>query len=227
VTRTQELKQLEARLERFLSDAVTRKEARLDVVSGINRLDNIARGGSGEADITAEVGNWFASYNRLLSENKLKPTDTSRINIILARINNRLSEGEETPARRKIASEIQRWQQSTSGKGLRIVLKRSPEKAPPVVAATPKSDQTPDTLEQFREVMKRLQMRFEEHAASRQHVLSALDDALKSAELQNNREALLLSALMIYYLKQKSYKVEPYVARLRTAELQQKGGGRA
>ena len=55
------------------------------------------------------------------------------------------------------------------------------------------------------------------------HLLSVLDDALKKATLQDNEEALLLSAFMIYCLKQNGYKVEPYVKRLREAEGLQKG----
>jgi hypothetical protein len=52
----------------------------------------------------------------------------------------------------------------------------------------------------------------------RKHIMSALDDLLKSAYLQQNEQALLLSAFVIYYLRQKGYKVEPFVKRLKAAE---------
>ena len=38
------------------------------------------------------------------------------------------------------------------------------------------------------------------------------------SEKQNNKEALILSALIIYYLKLDSYKVSPYVQRLKAVE---------
>jgi hypothetical protein len=55
--------------------------------------------------------------------------------------------------------------------------------------------------------------------------MSVLGDALNSAVLQKNRQALLLSALIIYYLKQNGYMVEPFVKRLKEAEHLQKGVG--
>jgi hypothetical protein len=55
-------------------------------------------------------------------------------------------------------------------------------------------------------------------AHGRKHVLSALDSALRSATVQRQKEALLLSGFIIYYLKQNGYKVEPYVKRLKEAE---------
>ena len=48
--------------------------------------------------------------------------------------------------------------------------------------------------------------------------MSVLDEALKSAELQKNKEALILSAFIIYYLKTGGYMVDPYVMRLKQAE---------
>ena len=59
---------------------------------------------------------------------------------------------------------------------------------------------------------------FADLAVSRAHLLSVLDDSLKKAETQKNKEALILSALIIYYLKFDGYKTGPYVRRLKKAE---------
>lgn len=80
-----------------------------------------------------------------------------------------------------------------------------------------------DSIALFRKQIDRLTGRFADSAENRMHLLSVLDDTLKSAELQKSKDALILSALIIYYLKQSGYLVLPYVERLREAEKLQKG----
>ena len=81
---------------------------------------------------------------------------------------------------------------------------------------------TPGTVEQFGLVFDRIHDLFAELRGTKPHLLTVLDEALKKAELQNDKEALILSGLIIYYLKQNTYKVEPYVRRLKEAERSQK-----
>jgi len=75
----------------------------------------------------------------------------------------------------------------------------------------------------FDNALERLSRLFRDHAGNKQHIMSVLDDTLKSAELQMSKEALILSAWIIYYLRQDGYKVKPFVKRLKRAEYLQKG----
>ncbi len=82
-----------------------------------------------------------------------------------------------------------------------------------------------DSIALFAESLKMMGIVFEEASRDRGHLMSVLGDALNSATLQKNREALLLSALIVYYLKQNGYMVEPFVKRLKEAERTQREVG--
>ena len=213
MSRTDTLKALEIVLESFLDRAVALKEERLNVLGGINRLDDIALGFSNGADLTDEIGGWFAEHSRWLSEPVLRTADQRRIGDILDSIKNALgAQPEVTPAQVKITKEIDRWEESRTGK--KLVLKRGAEETP-----APETD----TITLFSNELQHISGLFSDLAANQKHIMSVLDDALKSAVVQKSREALLLSAFIIYYLKKNRYMVEPYVKRLKLAERLQQG----
>lgn len=214
MSRTETLRELENLLETFLGRVVQLKERRLEVLGGINRIDDIARGFKAGQDLTDTAGQWFAEHRRWLAEGALRATDRVRIGEILDHIREELRvTGPDSPAVAKISQEIERWQTSGGRQGRRIVLERKPERP------TPKPRETePDSIARFDTDLEHLLLRFRDFAGPKEHLLSVLDDTLRSAEIQANKEALILSALIIYYLKQENYKVEPYVRRLKQAE---------
>lgn len=218
----QTLQRLESLLESFLDRAVVLKEDRLHVLDGINRLDDIARTDIGSSDrLTDRLGDWFADHRNWLNSNVLRPADVNRISGILTNIRKEMPTDEEaSPAARKIRAEIVRWQEparemeaETTSSPRKVVLKRSPEAPTP---PPPTSDE--DAISRFGKVLERMQALFSDFSGNKKHILSALDDSLKSARVQRNKEALLLSAFMIYFLKLHGYKVEPFVKRLKDAE---------
>lgn len=216
MSQVEALKSLESLLENFLERVVKLKENQLHTLGGINRLDNITRRVDLNTDFTEEIGNWFARYNNLLQENRLKPAESSRISAMLTQIRGRLESADESsPAMEKIRSEIGRWNEAIRPSG-KIILKRGPETAQPV-------QPTPASIARFNDIIKQINGMYSELSGSRAHLLSVLDDSLQKAEKQNNKEALILSALIIYYLKLDKYKVSPYVQRLREAEKSFKG----
>ncbi len=205
------LKKLQQTLESFLERAVGQKEQRLSVLEDINRLDNIARNELG--DTTGEaVGEWFARHNQQLEQGDLRPGDIDRIGRILHEIKDGFNRNAGSPEGRKIASEIDRWEEAAQRSRRSVTLKRGPESKKP----------EDDSISLFGKTLARASGLFLEMSAGRKHLLSVLGESLKSAEIQKNREALLLSAFIIYYLKSGGYKVEPYVKRLREAERLQK-----
>jgi len=223
VSRLRTLKSLEVVLESFLDRAVALKEDRLRVLNGINRLDDIAREVRGNVDDADRIGGWFAAHNRWLDERALRPADRQRIDSILQHIRGELHLSDAaSPATRKIATEIDRWTRPQSA---------SPETGAPKLVLKRGTEQTPaepgDSVGKFRQTLNRVSRLFDDASGNKAHLMSALDDALRSAYEQRNRDALLLSATIIYYLKQNGYKVEPFVARLKRAEQLLKGGSPA
>lgn len=212
MNRANTLKSLEIVLESFLTRAVDLKEERLHVLDGINRLDDIALGVREGQDITDDIGGWFAEHTQWLNESGLRPADRNRIGEILGAIKSELhSDVEVSPAQSKIRVEIDRWNQAVSSGTQKLVLRRPPETTPPIRPDI-------DSITLFANTLTRLSGVLSDLSLVRQHILTILDDTLRSAKLQQSKDALLLSAFLIYYLKQNNYKVEPYVKRLKEAE---------
>ncbi len=210
MTSLRTLKSLEILLESFLDRALAQKEERFTVLDGINRLDDITRATHNGDDTAEPVGNWLAEHNRWLAEDRLKPGDIDRISNMLGKISRTLESGDGSTAQTdKIGSEIEDWQKVARTVRPKLTLKRRPESA---------GDSSSDSIALFDNTLERLSGLFRDLSHSKQHLLSVLDGALESAHLQKSTDALLLSAFMIYYLKQGGYKVEPYVKRLKEAE---------
>ena len=234
MSRTDTLKSFEVVLESFLERAVSLKTDRLQVLDGINRLDDIAgmcqgSEGIGKVELSDRVGDWFARHSRWINDGSLRISDRSRIAQILDNIRQEVDHVEgRTPASDKILAEIKRWQTGIlSGEPIpeaaagarKITLRKGPE------AATSVHPSSHDSIAEFGQALKAMDAMFEAASRDRAHLMSVLGDALNSAILQKNRQALLLSALIIYYLKQNGYMVEPFVKRLKEAERLQKGVG--
>ena len=210
MSQVESLRKLEKTLEDFLERAIQSKEKRLKVLDGINRLDSIARGDDFQTT-AAEVGDWFAQYNRQLEQGDLRPNDIERIGGILQNVKSRLRQ-RITPETAKLTSEIDRWDQAAQRSRHKIILKRGPEKAPI----------EDDSITLFARTMARTSGLFLGKSKGRKHLISVLEHSLEQASQQKNREALLLSGFIIYYLKIGGYKVEPFVKRLKEAEQLQK-----
>lgn len=218
MSRVDTLKRLEHTLESFLERAVFVKADRIRVLGGINRLDDIARKAVEGDDPTDSVGQWFAEHNRLFASGDFTAAEHNRISDILGDIRREIRVNEQSsPAIAKIASEIDRWRQHYKPTGVKLVLKRGPEVAEP-------TGEEP-TIAKFHSELDKIVALFADASVSKKHLLSVLDDTLKSAILQKNRDALILSGLLIYYLKLSGYKVDPFVRRLKEAEAIQKQDG--
>lgn len=236
MSRTDSLRSLEVILESFLDRAVSLKAGRLQVLDGINRLDEIAcasRGpdGMGRVELSDRVGDWFARHHRWIEDTSLRPADRNRLGDILAEIRQEIARTPArmwTPATEKITAEIDRWQTRMKATPVagpeppaarKLVLRKGPES----LEEAGVHPSAPDSISLFAASLKAVTELFDESGRDRLHLMSVLNDSLKTATLQKNREALLLSALIIYYLKHNGYMVEPFVKRLKEAERLQKG----
>jgi hypothetical protein len=219
MSRSDHLRALEQLLESFVERVVAQKESRLRVLTGINRLDDIARGLEAGQDLTDAVGGWFAEHQRWLHDNVLRPGDQTRIHGILGAIRRELQVNEQSsPAVSKVAGEIDRWTEQARPGGHRVVLKRGQEIAPP-----PSSEAEVDSITRFREQLERLGALYADMSGGRAHVISVLNESLDAAIKQRNPDALLLAGLLIYYLRHRGYLVAPFVKRLKEAEATMQG----
>jgi hypothetical protein len=151
----------------------------------------------------------------MLAEERLTPAEHNRISDLLGEIRREIRVNEESsPEMSKIAGEIDRWRQNYRPSGMKLVLKRGPEVAEEALGEP--------TITKFTNTLEKMTALFADISASKKHLLSALDDALKTATVQKNPDALILSGLLIYYLKLRGYKVDPFVKRLKEAEAVQR-----
>ena len=192
------LTSLEKLLESFLERAVAAKQERLSVLGGLSDLDDLARSASDGSDITENLSDWFAEHNRMLDQERLRPADLSRIGDILGSLREELDPtGPAPPAVAKVRAEIVRWQEIGRAAGAKLVLKRGPE---------PQRESQEDSIGLIDRELREVVRLFEDLVGNKKHVLSVLDDCLSRAREQKNRHALLLSAFIIYSLKQRRYK---------------------
>lgn len=235
--RTDTLKSLEIVLESFLDRAVGLKANRLSVIDGINRLDDLARDSltDSESDqvMIDRVGGWLARHSSWLDSDQLRLGDRDRLSKVMGSLHVGLARNDDqSPAGQKITAEIDRWRskltstspsqdQSPKRSGRKLVLRKGPETLP----ETGQHPSGEDSIGLFAETLKTASDKFREMSHDRLHLMSVLQDALKTATIYPDREALLLSAMIIYYLRQNGYKVEPFVKRLKEAERLQKGTG--
>ncbi|UCC44992.1 MAG: hypothetical protein JSU65_03455 [Candidatus Zixiibacteriota bacterium] len=223
MSQVETLKILEERLESYLDEAIALKDERLGVLDGLHRLDIITRGFIEGDSLTDDIGNWFGDHSGWLESDRIKAPDRNRVNLMLGQIQKEIhASQDDSPAARKISGEINRWSErlgqaeKADEKKHKLVLKRQPESAA--------GDLEDDTIPAFAESLQRTTGLFLDLSGDRQHLMSVLDEALKSATLGQSKEALLLSASIIYYLKRNGYKVEPFLKRLKEAESVHQGG---
>jgi len=210
------LKSLEIVLESFLTRVVDVKAERIEILSGMNRLDDLARSAASGQDVCDEVGEWVAERRPWLDNQRLRASDLSRIDGMLDEISRRLPGPQSSsPVHQKVSDVIDKWRVQAAAPARNLILKRGPEVRPD--RAAPETSR-PDSLTSFGELLTRISTLYRETSAGKGHLLSVLDDLLTKATVQKNREALILAGWLIYYLKQGNYKVSPFVRRLKEAE---------
>lgn len=211
------LRSLEIIIESFLTRAVTLKEQRLGVLDGLSRLDDITRAAGQGDDVSDQVAEWIANRRDWPSDTNLRMADRTRVDSMLEAISKTIGDRQRlSPAHLKVSKVIREWRlDSRKGAG-KLILRHGPEQADPK-PVKPTRDEA-NSIEVFGDTLKDCQNLFLDSAGDQKHLLTVLDDTLRRALLQKSKQALLLSAFMIYYLKLGGYQVSPYVKRLKEAE---------
>ncbi|SYZ74503.1 hypothetical protein TRIP_C90131 [Candidatus Zixiibacteriota bacterium] len=213
MARLETLKKLETTLENFLRQAVEAETARLEHFQSIDTLDDIARDSMKGRFINNRLGNWFARNKGLLDIKDMKEFEISSIANLLNEIQSGMDRSDtETD---KLADEIEHWKEQGIVPKRRLILKGKAE-----------SDQ-PNITEKFLEMLKKEAEFLEYEPNKGEHLLTILDDVLKSAEAKEDPMYIHLAASMIYFMRMNGYKVGPFVKRLKEIEQAKSGGSHA
>lgn len=213
MSQLQTLKKLEATLEHFLTSVADLESSQIETLGSIAALDDIARDSLKGRYINNRLGDWMAKNRMMVNEGRLKKTAISEVGNLLSDIKSGLDTSD--PEAKKLADEIGSWFSKRIVPGRRLVLSRPPE--------------MPDTelANKFSDLMKRELEEVVYHLEKGDHILSMLDDILKSAETKIDPIYLHLAGSIIFFLKNSGYKIEPYVKRLKSLEHNHSGAANA
>jgi len=200
MTDLQTIEKLENRLTRLVDGMLMRKSDQADFLIGLNRLDDILIDHHQGRPITDRVRRFLEDYRSWREEKRLSAGQKKKIGPFLMDLRQGLI-GKGDADSEKLAEEIKNWLRDINGGTFRITLKRPSEQ--------------PSLAEKFRMLLKRENAELDMLLAGHDHLLTALDDVLKSAEAKTDPTYRHLAASIIYYLQTEGYKVDPYIQRLR------------
>ena len=209
MSRLDVLKQLGSTLEGFLSKAVDIEEERVEAFRSIERLDDIARDSLRGRLISNQLGSWFAQNKSRLGADRFSGDEITSIANLLSDIRSGLDKSD--PESEKLSKEIDRWRSSGVVPKRKLILKLKPRVA------------ERNLLSEFIGFLSREIEHLDSGEFEGQHLLSILDDVLKSAEAKEDTVYIHLAGSMIYYLKMNGYKVSPFVRRLKEIEKERLG----
>lgn len=204
MSRLNTLKRLESTLQRFLTTMAGMEAEQIETLSSINILDDIARDSLKGRYVNNRLGSWMAKNRVLVSEGRFRKTSISAVGNLLNDIKSGLDRTD--PESKKLFDEIDSWFSKGVVPGRRVVLSRPPEI----------SEQ--DLTDQYLELIKNEVEQITYYKEQGDHILSMLDDILKSASAKTDPLYLHMAGSIIYFLKNKGYKIEPYVRKLRFLE---------
>jgi hypothetical protein len=206
LSRLDELKKLQLTLEGFFERFINQESEQINILHSVDTLDEIARDSLKGRHINNRLGDWMARNRSLIDNRQLQRSAVSAVGNLLSEI--RTGFDETDPESQKLAREIDIWRQKGLISGRKLILRRAPERGQPETAA--------EYLATLRKEAELLGFYIEEG----RHILSILDDVIKSAAVKIDRMYLHLAGSIIFYLKANGYKMEPYVKKLKELEKQ-------
>lgn len=194
------IERLESRLVRLIDGMLARKSDQMEFLIGLNRLDDILLVLKKGKPVNNWVTLFLNDYGYWRDGNVLNRAQKKRLGSFLADLHQNLLEYGDADSL-KLAEEVKEWLRSIGDGAFRLTLKRPKEQA--------------SLMDRFRTLISRESEEVNMLMARSDHLLTCLDDVLKSAEAKSDPMYRHLAASMIYFLKLEGYKVDPYVKRLR------------
>ncbi len=194
------IERLESRLTQLIEGTLEQKKDQITFLRALNRIDDLVINFDRGQLKTSDVTELLNTYRGVLKKDSLSESQRKRLGEFLSELMQRVRQREDGDSQ-KLADELRGWLRDLGGGGFRITLKRPAEQA--------------SLADRFRSLLSRETVEFEALLSQREHLLSCLDDALKSAETKTDTMYRHLAASMIFFLQMEGYKVEPYLERLR------------
>lgn len=200
MTYTTTIERLESRLSHLIDGMLERKGIQVDFLIGLNHLDDILCRHQAGQPITRELAQFIAEYRELFTGQSLGKPHKKRLGEILSIFYGDLI-GNKDADSDKISDEIKEWLKELGDQSFRITLKGPTEQA--------------SLADRFYSLLHRESQEINILLEKNDHLLTCLDDLLKSADAKEDRMFEHLAATLIYFLQMEGYKVDPYVRKLR------------
>jgi len=194
------IERLESRLVQLVDGMLAQKSDQMEFLIGLNRLDDILIVLKHGKPVNNWVMLFLNEYSHWRDENGLNRAQKKRLGGFLADLHQNLLDFGDADSL-KLAEEIKDWLRSLGEGAFRLTLKRPKEQV--------------SLADRFRNLLRRESEELEMLLSRSDHLLTCLDDVLKSAEAKTDPMYRHLAASIIYFLKVEGYKVDPYVRRLR------------
>ena len=204
------LKRLESTLESFLSRAVESEKGKIEALHSLETLEEMARDSLKGRHIGNRLGDWLARNQSAFQHDRFSAEDLTFVGNLLSDIRSGLDGAD--PESVKLSEEIGRLREKGVIPKRKLILKMKS-----------RSTEEDDLLGKFVELSKREAEYVGSGLFHQRHLLSVLDDVLKSAAAKEDRMYVHLAGSIIYFLKMKGYRVEPFVKRLKEIENEKSG----
>lgn len=195
------LDRLEDRLVSLVDGMLIRKASQIDFLVLLNRLDDILTAIQNGKQIVTSLSALLIEFPD--TADHLSSAQRGRLGQLLTALYGQLVQHDDLD-HRKLAEEVKNKLQAFGGRITRLSLKRPEEKA--------------SLTDRFRLLMHRETQEMAELVEKNGHLLTCLDDLLKTAEIRDDVIYRHMAAAIVYFLQMEGYKVGPYVKKLRDLE---------
>jgi hypothetical protein len=194
-----ELSRLEEMLTALIDRELDRRSEQIEYLIGLNRLDDLRIAFEKGKDAGEDLERFLTAHEEWMTEQTLTGREKNRIVDVLEEIHQHLK-AENRQGQEKLTGSVKTWLHALRGGPRKLVLK-APAKQESLADGF--ITLLKEEIEEIQDVLSR-----------NDHLLTALDDILLSAEAKTGTMYRHLAASIIYYLKMHGYKTEPYVDRL-------------
>ncbi|MCK5125576.1 MAG: hypothetical protein KAR42_04915 [candidate division Zixibacteria bacterium] len=200
MTNAQTLERLESRLTQLIDGMLARKGKQVGFLIGLNQLDDILVRHQRGMPITKDLALFIAEYRDIFIKSGLSVGQKKRLGEILSIFYRDLI-GNSDADSDKLSDEIKDWLKDLGDRSFSIILKGPEEKA--------------SLSDRFYALLHRENRELNILLERNDHLLTCLDDLLKSADAKQDYMFEHMAATLIYFLQMEGYKVDPYVKKLR------------
>ncbi len=194
------IERMESRLTQLVDGLLARKSDKIGFLVGLNRLDDILLENQQGRPINDSVMQFLSDYRLWREPDSLDAGQRKRLGGFLVDLQQNLSNKHDADSL-KLADEVKDWLLGLGDGTFRLTLKRPKEQV--------------SLIEKYRMMISRESEELEMLLNRYDHLLTCLDDILKSAEAKTDPMYRHMAASIIYFLQLEGYKVDPYVKRLR------------